>query len=273
MSSLRQPRVSVIMGIYNCASTLPQSLDSIIRQTYADWEMILCEDGSNDATFQVAKQWALRDQRIRIIVNHSNLGLARSLDRCIAEAKGELLARQDGDDVSETNRLEKLVAAMDSYPEIAVVSSWMSTFDENGVWGQVRTRPFPGRDDFLPNSPICHAAALMRKEAIVAVGGYGSEPWLLRSQDYYLWARLYAAGYKAMNLEETLYQMRDDKAAALRRTLRQRLIAVRVRWRSFALLRMPPHKRIWALKPLLTWIVPGHLYRRVHRAKLSAGRF
>ena len=256
------------MGVYNCASTLGESLDSIVRQTYTDWEMILCDDGSSDVTLQVAREWARRDQRIKVIVNERNLGLARTLDRCIAEARGELLARQDGDDISEPNRLAKLVAAMDARPEIAVVSSWMSCFDENGTWGMVRTKMFPTADDFLFGPPICHAPCMMRKAAVVAVGGYGGERWLLRCQDYYLWSRLYAAGHRAMNLQESLYRMRDDQAAQQRRTLTQRLIAVRVRWRAFELLGMPLYKRIWAIKPILTWAVPNGLYRQMHRSRL-----
>lgn len=270
MGHRMQPRVSVIMGIYNCDPTLAESLNSIVRQTYTDWEMILCDDASTDDTLQVAREWARRDPRIKVLANESNLGLARTLNRCIAEARGELLARQDGDDISELDRLEKLVAAIDAYPDIAVVSSWMATFDENGIWGQVRTKPFPIDEDFLTNSPICHAPSIMRKAAVVAVGGYGTEPWLLRCQDYYLWSRLYAAGHRAMNLQEPLYRMRDDQAAQQRRSLTQRLIAVRVRWRAFGLLGLPLYRRFWAIKPILTWIVPNRVYKRHRRARLGS---
>jgi len=264
-----QPRVSVIMGIYNCASTLEESLDSIAKQTFTDWEMILCDDGSSDDTLRVAREWARRDLRAKVLVNERNLGLARTLDRCIGEARGELLARQDGDDISEPNRLAKLVAAMDAHPEVAVISSWMSCFDQNGVWGLVRTKPFPMADDFLPGSPICHAPCMMRRAPVLAVGAYGAQPWVLQVEGIYLWFRLYAAGYRAMNIQEALYRVRDDENAKSRRNLRRRINHVRVRWKGFRMLGLPWHKRLWAVKPILVWALPGGLYRTFHRQRLK----
>lgn len=268
---MRLPRVSIIMGIYNCAATLVESLDSIARQTYTDWEMILCDDGSKDNTLQVAREWAHHDPRIKVLVNERNLGLARTLDRCIAEAQGELLARQDGDDISEPDRLAKLVAAMDAHPEIAVVSSWMCCFDENGVWGLVRTRMFPAPNHFLRGSPICHAPCMMRKSAVLSVGGYGAQPWVLLVEDYYLWFRLYAAGYRALNVQEPLYQMRHDENARKRRTLAGRINEVHVRWRGFRMLRFPFYKQFWAIRPILVWAMPQWLYRPLQLRRLSPG--
>jgi glycosyltransferase EpsE len=264
-----QPRVSVIIGIYNCASTLVESLDSIAKQTYTDWEMILCDDGSTDDTLQLAREWARRDPRAKVLVNERNLGLARTLDRCIAEARGELLARQDGDDISEPDRLAKLVAALDAHPEIAVVSSWMTCFDENGVWGMVRTRQFPTAEDFLSGSPICHAPCMMRRAPVVAVGGYSAEPWVLRAQDYYLWFRLYAAGYRAMNLQEPLYRVRDDQNARSRRTLAARVNETKVRWKGFRMLGLLWPERIWAVKPILVWALPTGVYDRLRGRRLK----
>jgi len=263
------PRVSVLMGMYNCAATLGESLDSILRQTYTDWEMILCDDGSSDETLQVARNWATRDSRIRTLANERNLGLARTLDRCIGEARGELLARQDGDDLSEPDRLAKLVAALDAHPEVAVVSSWMTSFDENGVWGMVRTKPFPVAKDFLSGSPICHAPCMMRRTPVVAVGGYGAQRWVLQVEDLFLWFRLYAAGHRAMNIQEALYRVRDDENAKKRRTLRRSINHTTVRWKGFRMLGLPWHQRLWAVKPILVWALPGGVYRRLHRERLK----
>lgn len=263
-----RPRVSVIMGVYNCAPTLVESLESIANQTFTEWEMVLWDDGSRDQTLKVAREWARHHHRARVFANPRNLGLARTLDRCIAEARGELLARQDGDDISEPDRLAKLVAAMDAHPEIAVVSSWMTCFDEKGVWGTVRSRSSPTAADFFSGSPICHAPCMMRREPVRAVGGYSAQPWALRSQDYSLWFRLYAAGYKAMNLQEPLYRMRDDENARKRRNLAARLIEARIRWEGFRMLGYPWHKRLWAVRPILVWALPSGIYRRLHMRRL-----
>ena len=263
------PRVSIIMGVLNCAPTLEGSLNSILGQTYTDWEMIVCDDGSTDETLALAREWERRDQRIKVLTNERNIGLASTLDRCIGVAQGELLARQDGDDISEPDRLAKLVAAMDSHPEIALVSSWMSCFDEKGFWGEVRTKLFPAPGDFLPGSPICHAPCMMRRVAVIAVGGYGTQSWVVRSQDLFLWFRLYAAGYRAMNLQEPLYRMRDDKNARNRRTLAARFNEVRVRWEGFRMLGFAWHKRIWAVRPILVWALPISIYVWLRKKRLK----
>ena len=264
-----RPQVSVVMGVFNCAATLEESLESIISQTHTDWEMVVCDDGSSDDTREIARQFARRDPRIRVIVNDHNLGLARTLDRCISEARGTLLARQDGDDISEPIRLTRLLQTLEAHPNIAVVSSWMSCFNDIGTWGMVRTKPLPEPLDFLRGSPICHAPCLMRREAVLAVGGYGAQPWILGVEDLYLWFRLYAAGYRAMNLQEPLYRVRDDQKAQGRRTLARRVNETRVRWKGFRMLNLPRYQRIRALKPLLLWALPTWAYRSLHGWRLK----
>ena len=104
------PTVSVIMGIYNCEKTLSDAIDSIINQTYSDWELIMCDDGSTDNTYQIATKYSEKDNRITVIKNDTNSGLAFSLNHCLKYAKGEYVARMDADDISLPNRFEKQVA-------------------------------------------------------------------------------------------------------------------------------------------------------------------
>jgi glycosyltransferase EpsE len=259
------PRVSVLMGIYNCSPTLEEAVDSIRQQTFTDWELILCDDGSTDDTLMKAASLAKNDDRIHVIRNSQNLGLARTLDYCASVALGEYFARMDGDDRCSPDRFAKLVEALDEHPEVAVVSSWMSCFDERGTWGVIKTKLHPTPIDFLPGSPICHAPCMMRRNAFNAVGGYGSEPWLLRAEDYHLWFKFYAEGYQALNLQEELYAMRDDQRAQRRRTLRSRLNETIVRWRGFKMLKLSWLKRMWAIRPLLVWAMPSPIYRLLHR--------
>ena len=257
------------MGIYNCAYTLVEAVQSIRDQTYTDWELILCDDGSTDNTLAKAEALAKTDSRLRIIRNSKNLGLARTLDYCASVALGEYFARMDGDDRCSPDRFAKLVETLDAHPEAAVVSSWMSRFDETGTWGIARTKSTPTRADFFSGSPICHAPCMMRRSSFEAVGGYGNQPWVIRAEDYYLWFRMYAKGYKAINLQESLYQMRDDRAAKHRRTFRSRLNETIVRWKGFGLLGYPIWKRIWSIRPLIVWLVPLPLYDWIRRRRMS----
>lgn len=266
----RTPRVSIAMPVYNCAQTLNEAIKSIVEQTYTNWELIICDDGSVDKTGEIIEFWARNDCRIRPISNIQNLGLNRSLNRCLEIARGEFYARMDGDDTCSTTRLEKLVAKLDEDPSLALVSSWMTTFDESGTWGKVRSKPLPTPSDFLNGSPFCHAPCMMRTSILRSLGGYGTDPSLRRCEDLDLWFRLYAAGYHGMNIQEALYGMRDDRKARIRRTFVSRLNEARVLWRGFGLLRLPYLQRLRALRPILISLLPGPLYTYLHRRKLSS---
>ena len=101
------PQISVLMGIYNCADTLEEAVNSIINQTFNDWELIMCDDCSTDNTLEVAQKIAEKDSRIKVIKNEKNLTLAPTLNRCIEVASGKYVARMDGDDICDPTRFEK----------------------------------------------------------------------------------------------------------------------------------------------------------------------
>ena len=101
----QKEKISVLMGIYNCEGTLREAIDSILNQTYENWELILCDDGSSDGTFAVAKEYQARfPDRIILLRNEENRGLNFTLNRCFKASSGEWIARQDGDDISLPGR-------------------------------------------------------------------------------------------------------------------------------------------------------------------------
>ena len=103
-------KISVIMGVYNCESTLERAIESIVNQTYGNWELIMCDDGSTDQTYDVAKRYQERyPQKIKLLRNDRNMKLAFALNRCLAEVSGELVARMDADDRSCPERLQRQV--------------------------------------------------------------------------------------------------------------------------------------------------------------------
>ena len=271
-----QARVSVIMGIYNCAATLPDAIDSLLNQTYMDWELIMCDDGSSDDTFAVAQSYAQKyPARISVIRNPSNRGLNYTLNRCLERAEGEYIARMDGDDLSLPQRFEKEVAFLDSHPEYAIVSTPMIYFDENGDWGQGTAIEIPQIRDFVFHPPFhCHAPCMIRGEAFRKVGGYTVDPRLLRYEDCNLWYKLYSAGYRGYNLQEPLYRMRDDRDAYHRRTASSRMRAVYVQYTGFRMIHMPlryyPYLAVEFGKSLLIAIMPEKIYRWFHARRTRA---
>ena len=259
------------MGAYNCANTIDDAVISIVSQSFKDWELIVCDDASTDDTPQKLAAWALRDPRIHVIKNASNLGLAKVLDRCIAASRCELLIRHDADDISVHNRFARLTDAMTEHPDATVIGSWMTCFDDTGDIGVIRALPLPTKTDLLDGTVFCHPTCAMRKAQIVSVGGYGNSPWLRRSQDYYLWFRLYAAGFHGINIQETLYKFREDRQARLRRGWSTRWMESRVRWEGFKLIDAPYWQRPFAFTPLLKCLVPSSIYSLVKKVRLARG--
>ena len=126
------PSISVIMGIYNCKETLADAIESIINQTYTDWELIMCDDGSTDNTYQIAESYSEKYSNIILIQNECNRGLNYTLNHCLKYAKGKYIARQDGDDLSHEDRLKYEVEFLEDNPSFDLVATNMVSFDEIG---------------------------------------------------------------------------------------------------------------------------------------------
>ena len=231
-------KVSVIMGIYNCSTTLQEALDSLYNQTFQDFEIILCDDGSTDNTYEVAYNNAQEHDCITLLKNDQNMGLNFTLNRCLAHATGEYIARMDGDDISLPLRFEKETRFLDEHPEYSIVSCPMIYFDENGEFRRGEAKGEPPISVFNSCSPFCHAPCMVRHTAFSDVGGYTVDPHLIRYEDYDLWVKMYSNGYRGYNLEECLYSMRDDQNAARRRTFRSRLNGIYAHWKAYRLLHL-----------------------------------
>ena len=262
--------ISIISGIYNCEDTLSEAIESILDQTFNDWEWILCDDGSDDATFQIAKKYADQyPERFILLRNERNMGLNYTLNRCLAFANGKYIARMDGDDICSPERFEEEFRCLEENTDIAIVSTGMEFFDETGIWGKINHPEFPKNSDFLAGSPFCHAPSMVRKEAYEAVGGYSVEKNLLRVEDYHLWIKMYAKGYKGKNIPRALYKMRDDRNAYNRRKFRYRLNEAYVRLLVVRELKLPVYTAVYALRPIIVGLLPRKLYDLIHKRNLS----
>lgn len=253
------PKISVIMGIYNCSDTLEEAIESLLTQTYQNFELILCDDGSMDCTREVAQKYCdAHPGKIRLLANKQNLGLNKTLNRCLKEAKGDYIARMDGDDISLPARFEKEVAFLDAHPEYAIVSTPMIYFDENGDWKTGTAIERPTVKDFDMHSPFfCHAACMIRRDAFLQVHGYSEDPRTLRFEDCHLWYKMYAAGYSGYNLQEPLYKMRDDQQAYSRRTFKSRMNAVYVKFVGYKMLKVPLYKYLYVVRALIISLILG----------------
>ena len=265
-------KISVIMGIYNCEKTLDEAICSILQQTYHNWELIMCDDDSTDNTYLVAQKYADRYDNIYLYKNEKNMGLNYTLNHCLQHASGEYIARMDGDDVSILDRFEKQLHFLETHKEYAIVSSPMIYFDDQGDFGVGVGGGEPAIKSIPLNTPFSHAPAMVRKEAYDKVHGYTVEDHFLRVEDWHLWVKMYAAGYKGFNLDEPLYKMRDDSNAISRRKFKYRFNEARVSRYSVKALHLPKWMYIYSLRPIIVGLLPRFLYEHLHKMKLNSKR-
>ena len=264
-----KPTISIISGIYNCADTLPEAIESILAQTVTDWEWILCDDASRDDTYAVAKAYAEKyPEQFVVLQNQQNMGLNYTLNKCLEHARGQYIARMDGDDVCLPERFEIELAALEGEPEISIVSTDMAYFDETGIWGLISHPAYPENRDFLHESPFCHAPCMVRKEAYAAVNGYSVDEKLLRVEDYHLWIKMFAKGFRGRNIHMELYRMRDDRNAYNRRKFRFRVNEAYVRLLAVKELKLPLYTAMYALRPIILGLLPQKLYDILHKRNL-----
>src|ERR1051325_6328838 len=175
------------MAVYNGEKYLREAVDSILGQTFGDFEFIIVDDGSTDRTREILDSYG--DERIRVVRNPSNLGLISSLNRGVEHCRGEYVARMDCDDRSLPERLSKQVAFMDSHADVAAGGTWVTHMDAEGrVIGPTHT-PVGARmaRDFWRPPPLIHPTAIMRRAHIERLR-YDADA--LKAEDYDLWLRL-----------------------------------------------------------------------------------
>lgn len=259
-------KVSIIMGIYNCADTLAEAVESILMQTYKEWKLIMCDDGSTDNTYEVASLYCNRyPEKIILIKNECNKGLNYTLNHCLEYADTEYIARMDGDDISLPQRLEKEIEFLESHPEYAIVSTPMKYFDDNGVFREGTGGGEPCINHMPLGTPFCHAPCMVRKEAYDEVEGYSVDKKLLRVEDWHLWIKMYSKGYKGFVLSEPLYLMRDDQNAVYRRKFKYRLNEAYVGRLAVKMLNLPYYYYLLTLRPIVVGLLPKSIYSFLHK--------
>ena len=258
------------MGIYNCADTLEEAVESIKAQTYDNWELIMCDDGSGDNTYEIAKKYNEENpEKFVLIKNEKNMGLNMTLNNCLKVAKGDFIARMDGDDISLPERFEKEVNFLLENPEYAIVSTPMHYFDKDGIFRTGKGGGAPKKEDLVKGTPHCHAPCMVRREAYIKVDGYSVDKKLLRVEDYHLWVKMYNEGFRGYNLDEPLYMMRDDRDAIKRRKYKFRINEAYVRYLAVKRLKLKKRYLIYMLRPILVGILPTCIYTFLHKKHLK----
>jgi len=271
---VEEPLVSVIMSVFNSAETLREAVESIYAQTYANWELIVCDDASTDNTLTLLHQLASEGPagRVVIISNSENMRLAYSLNRCLDKASGDLVARMDGDDISEPDRLERQVNYLVEHPGVDMVGCAMRRFSASGLAEVIQPASYEPDRDFMRSSgraAFFHATIVARRSAYDRVGGYTVAWRTQRGQDADLWYRFFAAGLVGHNMADPLYLVREDTAARRRRTPRVRFAGFLTHIRGAHALGYPPSAYLRAAARLSKALVPYALIDRYAARKAA----
>ena len=202
----KKPKVTVLMSVYNGEKYLPGTIESILNQTFTDFEFIIINDGSTDGTTRILESCS--DPRIIIINNQKNVGLTKSLNKGLKIARGEYIARQDASDVSMPRRLEKEVDFLEKHKSTGLIGSSFQLISESGEPLAIQ-EVLTGNDEIkralLEGNQFSHGSVMFRKEYVENVGGYREE--IRFAQDYDLWLRI-SEKYDVANIAEPLYKWR-----------------------------------------------------------------
>jgi len=246
-----RPLVSVLVPAHNAEQHIGVCIDSLLEQSYSPFEIIVVDDGSTDRTWQVVAAYAEQDRRVVGVRGLVNTGVAAARNRALSVARGQYVMLQDADDLSVSSRMSRLVSYLET-SGADFVSSGHYLFDDTGSYAvKIPKAEQPTKLHMLYGVPFCHAATAFRRDCLDDVGGYMVSEYTRRGEDYDLFMRLYARGFRGVNIPDVLYGYRVDSRTLSRRTFEYRLDECRIRWRGFSELGLMPWALPFVLKPIV----------------------
>jgi len=211
-----KPDVSVVMPVHNAEGTLPAALRSLQKQVMSSFEVIAVDDGSEDRSLSVLESFAAKDRRIKVLLSKKG-GIVKALNIGLSEAKGELVARMDSDDVCHPNRLEMQAAFLKKHRRASLVASRIRLFPRSRLkggmlhyetWVNSVVMDADIMRDIFVESPLPHPSVMFRVSDVASLGGYRDMGW---PEDYDLWLRMAEAGMVLSKLPETLLFWREGE--------------------------------------------------------------
>lgn len=266
------PKVSVIMAVYNSEKFLKEAIESILNQTFKDFEFIIIDDGSTDRSGEILEDYAKKDSRIKVF-HQENMGLTKSLNKAIKLAKGEYIARMDADDISMPERLEEQIQFLDQNPQVALLGTGYYEID---TFGKVIKKKRPPTSDtelrrvLIKYNPFFHASVMIRKNALQELRLYDEN--LKYAQDYDLWLRI-SSKFKIANLSDILMMRRyTKKMLSFFQEREQIKCAVIARLRALRCGNYPEWYYLYLLRPCLSFMAPLSIKNPIRKWFLESGK-
>ncbi|MEK7760951.1 MAG: glycosyltransferase [Nitrospirota bacterium] len=232
--SMQRPTVTVLMAVYNGQRYLSEAIESVLHQTYDDFEFIIVDDGSTDASGDILRAYAAQDSRIALLRHEQNIGLTKSLNEGLSIAQGVYLARQDADDLSLPGRLEAQVTYLEAHPAVGLLGTAYSVINGGGECLATYRHPQVSTEilwQMLFHNAFCHTSVMWCRNLVEMGGGWYDER-LLYSQDYELWVRLMKSTAGAnLDLPLVAWRQHDANIDATSRIQQQDLANV-IAWKQ-----------------------------------------
>lgn len=253
------------MAIHNQEKYVKEAIESILKQTFKDFEFLIIDDKSTDNSLAIMKTF--HDRRIKIKQNKSRLGLSKCLNLLINKAGGEYIARMDGDDISFPKRLEKQADFLNKHPQVVLIGLWAKIISQQGR--EVGELQYPTeykyiRKTILLYNPFVHPSVCFRRKIIKEIGGYDER--LFYSQDYDLFLKL-VAKYPCVNIPEFLFKFRWQPDFSKQK--KQHLTALKIRYKAIKGYGYKKGEIVKLIQPLLAYLTPINIKQIYWHLRLS----
>ena len=256
-------KVTVLMSEYNTKEEeLRTSIESILNQTYKNFELLVIDDCSEKKSTEIIASY--NDNRIKLVHNEKNLGLAESLNKGIGLIDTDYFIRMDTDDIAKKDRIEKQMKFVYEHPEYSIVAGNANYFDENGIFKTSKIVGEKNKEDFIKGTPFIHPTMIIKTKDIKSIGGY---PDCRRGQDYAMAMEMYANGYKGYVMEDVLIDYRMNIAGYKKKKFKYRLLEAKIRWQYFNKLKIKKHYYIYCIKPIFVGLVPKKILQNYYKNK------
>lgn len=253
-------KVTVLMSVYNeKENDLRKAIESILNQSYKRFEFLIINDGKDKKIDNIIKSY--NDNRIKLVNNSENIGLAKSLNKGLKIAKGEYIVRMDSDDISHIDRIQKQLEFIENNHEYSIVSGRANYFNENGIYLTTNRSGEVLKEDFIKGNPFIHPTMIIRKKDINSIGGY---PDYRRCQDYAMVMNMYANGFKGYIMNEVLIDYRMNTDGYKKKKFKYRINESKIRLIYYNKLRVKWYNYIYVLKPIFVGFIPKRLLKRYH---------
>ena len=258
------PKISVIMSVYNQGQYLSQAIDSILSQTWTNFEFLIIDDASTDSTLQILNRY--RDRRISVFTHRRQAGLAGSLNQVIKKSRGEYIARMDADDIARPNRLKLQLHFLESHPAVVACGTGVDLINTQGRKTGRKTYPQRITKSLLMRyNPIIHPTVMICRSAVAAMGNYDIN--LNGAEDYDLWLRL-GSQYQLTNINKILLAYRvNPKGISWNNLKHTELQAIKARIIALIRYNYPLWQSIFLIKPILSYLIPSWIKKLLFNIK------